>query len=256
MLNQFRSFAREKVISAGASFGLTIVPSWRANRRPMATHLSRLFTLLDVDCVLDVEANLGQYRDFLRDEVRYSGRIVSFKPIPEHAAAMRQRATGDASWEVHGIALGAQPGTASFNIMAGTEFSSFLRPTDKEVNIFQGANEVERSIEVELSTVDAMLPQLRGAGAMQSVYLKMDTQGFDLDVLRGAAASLNKIPALQTEASVRQIYDGAPHFSEAIQTIEALNFSLSGIFPNNDGHFPLLVEIDCVFVANRHRHRS
>ena len=88
---------------------------------------------------------------------------------------------------------------------------------------------------------------------MRGVYLKMDTQGFDLDVLQGAAASLCDIEALQSEASVRRIYTDAPHFADTIKTIEGMDFSLSGIFPNNDGHFPVLVEFDCIFVSNRYR---
>jgi len=165
---------------------------------------------------------------------------------------MQARAAADALWEVSGIALGAQIGTSSFNVMAGTEFSSFLRPQDDDANVFRQMNSIERSIDVEVSTIDAILPALREIRPIRRIYLKMDTQGFDLDVLRGAGASLEWVAALQSEAAIQRIYFDAPNLAESIHTIEGMDFSLSGIFPNNDGHFPSLVEVDCVFIANRH----
>ncbi|MCU0636514.1 MAG: FkbM family methyltransferase [Gemmatimonadaceae bacterium] len=242
---------RDLVVRAGARVGLSIVPTWRLDRLPMATHLRRLFTHLDVDLVLDVGANLGQYRDFLREEVGYVGRILSFEPIPDHAEAMRRRAATDPLWEVEAVALGPAPGRASFNVMAGSQFSSFLDPTHREVDLFRTQNAVARVIEVEVRTLDDVLAQLDAALTPRRPYLKLDTQGFDMEVLKGATASLRHMTGLQTEASVQRIYEGAPRYVTAIEAIEQLGFALSGIFPNNDGHFPLLVEFDCVFVAGR-----
>ncbi|MCU0646916.1 MAG: FkbM family methyltransferase [Gemmatimonadaceae bacterium] len=242
---------RDGLIDAGARAGLSIVPTWRLDRLPMAKHLRRLFAHLRVDLVLDVGANLGQYRDFLRDEVGYAGRIVSYEPIPDHAAAMRQRAESDPLWTVEAKALGRAPGTATFNVMAGSQFSSFLTPEHNEVSLFREQNAVSHAIDVPVSTVALELEAIdRGAPAVRP-YLKLDTQGFDLAVLDGAGSALERIVALQSEASVRKIYTDAPDYVTTLQTIERRGFALSGIFPNNDGHFPQLVEFDCVFVSRR-----
>ena len=57
--------------------------------------------------------------------------------------------------------------------------------------------------------------------------------------------------ALQFEASVRRIYQGMPGYDEVIKYCEGSGFVLSGIFPNNSGFFPILVEFDCFMVRDR-----
>lgn len=51
--------------------------------------------------------------------------------------------------------------------------------------------------------------------------------------------------ALQTEASVRPIYDGAPGYQETLRFLDGHGFVMSGISQNNSSHFPPLVEFDC-----------
>jgi len=63
--------------------GLTIIPSWRLDQYPFEIFLRRLFDLYKIDLVIDVGANLGQYRDFIRKAVGFEGWIVSFEPDPE-----------------------------------------------------------------------------------------------------------------------------------------------------------------------------
>lgn len=62
-------------------FGYELIPSWRLDSLELANHLRELFNFLDIKCVLDVGANKGQYRDFLRQHVGYKGLILSFEPI-------------------------------------------------------------------------------------------------------------------------------------------------------------------------------
>ncbi len=105
--------------------------------------MQRLFSHLGVDCVIDVGANTGQYRDFLRDDVCYRGRVVSFEPIPDHLTAMGPRGARDPLWEVRGEA----PGTASFNtIMTGTQFSSLLAPDHPNVKLSRSQNATKRTL--------------------------------------------------------------------------------------------------------------
>jgi FkbM family methyltransferase len=168
------------------------VPTWQQNimvapgEEPVfhvVGYLRRLFNLLRIDCVLDVGANLGQYHDFLRDKVGYTGLIVSFEPIPSHAQILRDRAQqSDPDWRVEGCALGAAPGTLKFNVMADSQFSSFLTPSHREVALFRDMNKVTDEITVEVRTLDTIIPRLR----QKNLYLNLDTQGFDLAVIKGA----------------------------------------------------------------------
>lgn len=226
--------------------GFTAIPTRVLEHYPAAAHTEKLLGLLDIDCVLDVGANIGQYRDFLRDQVRYTGRIVSFEPIPSHAEYLNRRAASDPKWTVCGIALGRSPGSAHLNIMKDTQFSSFREPDHSRLQMFSHLNVVEQRAEVQVDTLDRVLADIeKRLGPFRGIYLKLDTQGFDMEVINGARQVLHRIKALQTEASVKAIYAGMPDYQQTINELGAMNFELSGIYPNNPGHFPRLVEFDC-----------
>lgn len=210
-------------------------------------HLARLFQLLAVDCVLDVGASRGQFRDVLRNVVGFQGRIVSFEPLPEDAAELRKRAVQDPLWTIVECALGPVAGSRMFNLMQHRVFSSFLAPSEAETDAFHNENQVVSTFEVNVRTVDEVMETIPELASARRAYLKMDTQGFDLQVLAGAVGSVPKICALQTEASITRLYANSPDLTTTIRTIEELGFHASGTFTNNPSHFPRLVELDFIF---------
>jgi FkbM family methyltransferase len=225
-----------------------LVPKSRTWRLHSAIHLKRLFDLLQIDCVLDVGANLGQYRDFLRDEIGFRGPIVSFEPIPWHARTLSERAKADESWVIEDYALGAGVGEAPFNVMRASQFSSFLAPDHAAVQCFETENQVDRLVTVPIKRLDEVFPGIARRFKCSRIYLKLDTQGYDLEVLKGAQTTMAQVQALQTEASVKPIYKAMPDYVAAIGAFEEFGFELSGIFPNNSGQFPNLIEFDAVMV--------
>ncbi|HXW74131.1 MAG TPA: hypothetical protein VEK10_04895, partial [Steroidobacteraceae bacterium] len=84
---------------------------------------------------------------------------------------------------------------------------------------------------------------LRAAAAHD---LKLDTQGHDLSVATGAGERLRDFVGLQSELAIQRLYDGAPSFEEALEFYRSRGFELSALVPNNLGHFPRLLEIDCI----------
>lgn len=239
---------KQRIADLVRRLGYTIVPTWQMSTVAIVQDLRRRFEFLDIDLVLDVGANAGQYRDLLRDRVGYAGRIVSFEPVPHLARDLADRAAGDPHWTVRNQALGAASGSAEFNVMAHTEFSSFLEPRHDDIALFETMNRVVDQVPVDVSTLDAALPPLLDQHKPRGVFLKLDTQGYDLKVLEGGASTLREISAVQTEASVRRIYDGAPGYQEVVRFLEGHGFVMSGMFPNNDGSFPVLVEFDCQLI--------
>ncbi len=229
--------------------GYTIIPTWRLAHFPFGEHLRRILQTFEIDCVLDVGANTGQYRDFLRDQVGYEGTIVSFEPIPDLVEILRSRASQDRKWFIEGCALGAASGQATFNVMVNTQFSSFLDPDHSMAESLYGQNEVAQTIAVEVKTIDGVIPALKDRLGIKRPYLKLDTQGFDLEVLRGTREQLKTIPALQTEISIKTIYHNMPNYFEAITALESLGFGISGIFPiHPELQFPEAIEFDCIMV--------
>ncbi len=208
----------------------------------LGLHLSRLFELNRVEVVLDVGARFGEYGTWLRQN-GFRGWIVSFEPVPESVLHLRERARGDRRWLVRPYALGSANGVAAINVATMSTLSSLLPLTDygrAEFGEVAATDRVETIQVRRLADVDDL------PGGV--TYLKMDTQGFDLEVLAGA--DLSCVVALQTEAAVQVIYDGAPDHVQTMGALARYGFTPSGMFPVSLDEAMRLVEYDLVAVRS------
>jgi FkbM family methyltransferase len=159
---------------------------------------------------------------------------------------LQQKAKQSSNWYIRNVALGRTPGRATLNVMADSQFSSFLQPIQDDVQNFVESNRVVDVIDVEVSTIEQDLGMLRTSFPFARPFLKLDTQGNDLAVVAGAGAALREFVGLQSELAIRKIYSDSPDYVEAIRYYESRGFELSALVPNNAGHFPRLIEIDCI----------
>jgi FkbM family methyltransferase len=239
---------KDTALKLARSAGYDIVPLRDMRERDFAIHLGQLLTRLDIDCVFDVGANVGQYHDFLRERVYYTGTIVSFEPVARHVDVLRDRAKGDRRWRIEPYALGSSPGLASINVMKSDQFSSFLEPDNSAVPGFEGLNEAAHVETVEIRTLDQVMPELQKELGFERPYLKLDTQGFDIEALCGGLNMLPWIPALQTEASVIGIYKDMPNYVDTIRFLNERGFEISGLYPISRDESLRLIEFDCVMI--------
>lgn len=240
--------AKKWIGAIAGRFGYAIVPQWRLPNLEFAAHLREVFDRYDIGCVVDVGANTGQYGRFLRREVGFEGLIVSIEPIPDCWAALRRTAAGDPAWLTVNCALGAADAEAVFNVMADSMFSSFLQPDNASVPRMAAANRVSRRISVPVRRLDTVLADIARVHQLPPLYLKLDTQGFDLEVLKGGGAAIERIRALQTELSVLPIYQGMPDWQTAIGTLRQYGFASSGLWAVNRDPALRVIEFDCVMV--------
>jgi FkbM family methyltransferase len=226
--------------------GVEFVPA-RAKSNLLALHLSELFDRYRINCVIDVGARVGQYGTWLRRN-GFRGRIVSFEPIESNVTQLRAEADGDRAWSLHRLALGADPGEAEINVTNESQFSSFLSPNDLSAKLFAHDVAVARRETVPIARLDDLFDQIVSGIEEPRVYLKLDTQGYDLEVLKGATQSLPRIVAMQSEVSFLPIYEGMPGFAEAIAHLRECGFDVSGLFPVTLDEHLRAVEFDCVAV--------
>jgi FkbM family methyltransferase len=236
--------------------GYELIPSWRFPHLGLATHLRDLFTRLAIDCVLDVGANRGQYGSFLRREVGYTGYMASFEPQSAALPELRARAGRDALWRTFGVALGSQTRQLPLNVMQESAFTSFLAPDLSAVPTLAGLNSVVRVEMVQVRRLDEVMDEVRGGSGCHSIYLKLDTQGYDLEVLKGASATLASIAALQTEVSVLPIYRHMPNWLTSLRILKEHSFDVTGLFPVSQDPALRVVEFDCVAVNVAFRGRD
>jgi FkbM family methyltransferase len=229
-------------------FGYEVVPSADVEGHTFVRHLSDLFRKLDIRCVLDVGANRGQYGRFLRDRVGYQGLIVSFEPQSQNVARLREQAMTDPLWVVRGHALGSEDTQMDMNVMKVDLLSSFLSPHPAMVPMFRQFNVVDHKERVEVYRLDSVVDEFGGVDGIRNVYLKLDTQGFDLEVVRGASATLPSVRALQTELSMRPLYMHAPSYRESLDVLTKHGFAVTAMFPVVRDELMRVVEFDCVMV--------
>ena len=205
--------------------------------------LATLLPRLGIDTVVDVGAHWGEFGLLLRDS-GFHGRIISFEPASANVERLMRVTSGDPDWLVRPEALGRADQTLEMNVTRQTLFNSFRRPLETALEQFPGAT-VQGHEAVIIRRLDAVLDECL-PGTSSRVYLKLDTQGWDLEVLAGATGCLGRIQGIQTEVSMRPIYEGAPGYAESITTLEGLGYTLTGLFPVAGDSFLRVVEMDCV----------
>lgn len=211
-------------------------------------HLRKLLAELEVDCVFDVGANVGQYARMLRQNAKYKGRIVSFEPLVEEFEELKNAAKADDLWQVERTGITSHGGTRTFNVMQASKFSSFAEPVFEATDKFAAATTILQRDSIETLSLASAYERYQRRYGFQRPFLKLDTQGLDLEILTGSASILQKFVGFQSELAVKKIYETSEEFRQAIAIYSDLGFELSALVPNNLGHFPTLIEIDCIMI--------
>ena len=191
----------------------------------------RLVRMLDanrVDLVLDVGANEGDYGHRLRS-AGYAGSLLSFEPLALAHANLTRGVAGDRRWEVAPrMALGAADGVARINVACNSTSSSLL-PMLASHTESAPASEYVGQEEVPVRRLDGVFHHLIAGSA--APFLKIDTQGFEREVLEGADALVPSLTGIQIELSVVPLYDGAETWLGMHERLKAHGFELWGVVP-------------------------
>jgi FkbM family methyltransferase len=235
--------------------GLQLIRNGSASELVESDYLRRFLTAFQIDCVFDVGANVGQYAESLRN-IGFQGLIISFEPNPDAVSILREVAKSQSNWVIKEVALDSETRTVNFNVMKSSTFSSLREPDDSQSALFVEKNSVERQISVRTQTLSELFPIFEAEFGFSRPFLKMDTQGNDVSVARGAGSYISRFVGLQSELSFAALYKNSPDAKTALEFYESLGFRLSSIVPNNAGHFPDLYEIDCVMYNNVFRNTT
>ena len=171
------------------------------------------------DIIWDVGANVGHYTQKFAEAVGEDGQVFAFEPFPSTLARLKARLAETAGCPrgkivAHAVALGAEVGT--LNMQGGTDDLGATSRILKGNTAEEGSSEI---FEIEIQTADAIVAD--GRAAMPNV-VKIDTEGFELDVLQGMGAVLAEhvLHAVFVEVHFGLLADRG--MADAPSTIEAL----------------------------------
>jgi FkbM family methyltransferase len=243
--------ARARALKGAGStlnrFGYELRPRTRGPLTPEEQRRSRLLRSRRITLVLDVGASVGMYARQLR-RLGFDSRIVSFEPLSNPFAALDRAAARDPLWECRRLALGSADCTAEINIAGNSTSSSLLEMEDRQLQSAPRARYVGTE-QVPVARLDSIWSEI--VHKDDRVYLKLDVQGFELEVLRGAESSLGSVDCVQAELSLIPLYQGAPTFRELMDELGARGFRLAGL---EEGHDDVrtgeMLQTDGIFVRD------
>jgi FkbM family methyltransferase len=216
--------------------------------RPTDSATGRLVTMLGehrVDLVLDVGANIGQFAQALR-QAGYRERIVSFEPLPAAWQQLRHASLGDPQWDVAPpMALGRDDGEIAINIAGNSVSSSVLAMLDTHASAAPASAYVGQ-VTVPLMRLGAVAADYVDSNTI--CFLKIDTQGYESQVLDGAGDFLDRAAGVQLELSLVPLYAGQELYRALIDRLTTKGFDLWGIFPGFfDPANGRMLQVDAVF---------
>lgn len=221
---------KRAVLKALDRIGLHIGPS-------EARRVVRLLKSTGVDVVFDIGAANGRYGVGLRS-AGYEGSIVSCEPLAGALHALNAAANNDSRWFVEPVALGSEVGEATINVAANSDSSSLLPMLDDHTRAAPHAGYVSEET-VRVDTLDRVFDRHQGLG--RSPMLKLDTQGFEREVLAGGQRSLEAAVAVHVEVSFVPLYEGGPSWDEMLLMLRDAGFTpalMAGAFMDpSDGRW-------------------
>ena len=192
--------------------------------------------------IYDIGANVGTWT-CLAKSLFPAARIEAFEPLPQHFPKFKEwTAPWPADVRLHACALGPVEGTATMHVMDFSDASSLL-PVSAE-----GAREFKihpaAEITVPVIPLDLLVAREK---LLPPDLLKLDVQGYELEVLRGAEACLRTARAVLCEVSFREYYAGQPLFADVLAFLQSRGFRLHALGEGAALGAPL-VQADALFL--------
>lgn len=167
----------------------------------------------NLDCIVDVGANTGQWSSMLRDCVTPQ-KLIIVEPEPAAFAILKQRFGGNPGVELRNVAAGEREGIAKLKVTRDTTGASVLEPRPEMRELIGNNWTVVSEVDVPMTTLDRLLVDLD-----EISLLKIDVQGYEKAVLAGAVQSLAKTKFLLIELNYMPQYDEGSWFGEIHQIL-------------------------------------
>lgn len=174
-------------------------------------------------------------------QARSDVAVTAIEANPHLAARLRKRLSGQPRIHIKELALGERAGRATLQVLPSTSLSSLLAPSGLARKYPERDLTPERLVEVVVQRLDDVVDAPVDA-------LKLDVQGFELHVLKGASRVLGQAKALVVELAFVQMYEGAPLAQEVIDFLDAFGFRPHGYFDERRDDDNRLLSADALFV--------
>jgi FkbM family methyltransferase len=213
-----------------------------------AAGTEHLAVLRNLRCefIVDVGANRGQFALAAR-RMFPKARIHSFEPLQEPAQIFKNVFARDTDTTLYPYALGRENTIAVIHVTKDDDASSMLPVTPRMSGMFPGAAEKE----TRQVPVCPLSEWIKPASIPSDSLLKIDVQGFELDVLQGCEDVLDRFKHLYVECSYIEMYEGQALAPRVIAWLEEKGFALSGVHNLYHGEDGTAIQGDFLFTRRK-----
>lgn len=162
--------------------------------------------------IIDVGANVGQF-SVASVNLFEDVQVYAFEPVPESFEKLHKHVSKLNNVRAYALALGEDEGNIGFHVNTHSHSSSILALSTHHLTAFPGAKE-DKVISVPITTLDSISNDFK---LVSPVLLKLDVQGYEANVLKGAVEILKKVDYVLLETSFKPMYEGELLFTEILQ---------------------------------------
>lgn len=195
--------------------------------------------------VIDVGANSGQ---FARATMKHipEASYYCFEPTPAAFNKLRTWASLKAQVVAINAAVGERSSLVYMNLHVNHSTSSSILQTTDHSHVIYPFTEQQSPVPVTMTTLDEYFgpdpSKLRA-----DVLLKLDVQGYELSVLRGATQLLDHVRVCIVEVCIDPLYQGQSQFEGVFDVLRGHRFQYIGNFDQHHGRDGHVIAMDCAF---------
>jgi FkbM family methyltransferase len=199
----------------------------------------------NIDTVFDIGANVGQYGMEMRG-IGYNKKIISFEPLKTAYEKLEKASLNDDNWIINNYAIGDENIKSMINVSGNSVSSSILNILPEHVQSAPESGFIAQE-EIEIKTLDSIFNSF--CNKENKVLVKIDTQGFEKNVIDGAKESLNRIKIIQVEMSILPLYENEMLYMAMINYLDDRGFQLYALENGfEDLKTGQLLQVDGIFV--------
>lgn len=215
---------------------------------PLSHDFILRFGLLS-DYLIDIGANRGNFTDHFFRSTK-SNRALLVEPIPNLANSLRTKYSNNKEVIIIEKALSDEKRKSNFYVANNDGQSSSLSDIGERHLMASPDTTIVNSFELESQTLDNITLN----NDYKKIFLKIDVQGHELAVLKGATETLNKVIAIHIEVSNQHLYSNDTLGFQVWSFLNDHGFTLYGIDPwfRDAKHNGELIQADFFFIKNQY----
>ncbi|WP_309741750.1 FkbM family methyltransferase [Chamaesiphon sp. OTE_20_metabat_361] len=198
-------------------------------------------------CIYDVGACIGTFT-ILAKGLFPNSIVHAFEPLPDHFQRLKSDTQGITNINLHQIGLGAENKVTRINVTNNSDSSSILKPST-QIKKYWDISTVEVR-EIKIYRLDDYVKNETHSIQMPDL-IKLDVQGYELEVLEGAYRCLMQATWIIIEISFEELYEGQPLFHEIVNFMAKNDYYLYSLGKNTSTGLHPLVQADCLFKRNK-----